>query len=110
MSGTELIDPTCPVVKNMLLLDSDGKRIAVKYYSPEWCVAERLLLGGAGRRLPGHLHLPQNPEGRAALRRRLWRRPRSTASRCVQGERGAAGGVREVGVCQDLAHQRAGGG
>lgn len=33
---TELIDPTCPVVKNMLLLDSEGKRIAVKYYSPEW--------------------------------------------------------------------------
>lgn len=32
------VDPTCPVVKNMLLLDSEGKRIAVKYYSPEWCV------------------------------------------------------------------------
>lgn len=30
------VDPTCPVVKNMLLLDSEGKRIAVKYYSPEW--------------------------------------------------------------------------
>lgn len=30
------IDPTCPKVKNMLLLDSEGKRIAVKYYSPEW--------------------------------------------------------------------------
>ncbi len=30
------IDPTCPVVKNMLLLDSEGKRVAVKYYSPEW--------------------------------------------------------------------------
>lgn len=30
------VDPTCPKVKNMLLLDSEGKRIAVKYYSPEW--------------------------------------------------------------------------
>lgn len=29
-------DPTCPVVKSMLLLDSEGKRIAVKYFSPEW--------------------------------------------------------------------------
>jgi hypothetical protein len=27
-----------PVVKALLLLDSEGKRIAVKYYSPEWCV------------------------------------------------------------------------
>ena len=30
------IDPTCPKVKNLLLLDSEGKRIAVKYYSNEW--------------------------------------------------------------------------
>ncbi|GAB4815430.1 hypothetical protein N2152v2_002476 [Parachlorella kessleri] len=30
------VDPTCPLVKNLLLLDSEGKRIAVKYYSPEW--------------------------------------------------------------------------
>ncbi len=29
-------DPTLPIVKNMLLLDSEGKRIAVKYYTPEW--------------------------------------------------------------------------
>lgn len=34
------IDPTLPVVKNMLLLDSEGKRIAVNYYSSEWCVNE----------------------------------------------------------------------
>lgn len=32
-------DPTCPVIKNMIILDSDGKRIAVKYFSPEWCVS-----------------------------------------------------------------------
>jgi hypothetical protein len=30
------VDPTTPVIGNMLLLDSEGKRIAVQYYSPEW--------------------------------------------------------------------------
>ena len=30
------MDPTVPQIKNVLLLDSDGKRIAVKYFSPEW--------------------------------------------------------------------------
>ncbi|KAK9823143.1 hypothetical protein WJX72_000575 [[Myrmecia] bisecta] len=30
------VDPTVPVVKNLLLLDSEGKRIAVKYFAPEW--------------------------------------------------------------------------
>ena len=30
------VDGTVPVVKNMLLLDSEGKRIAVKYYDAEW--------------------------------------------------------------------------
>ncbi|KAL6751371.1 zeta-cop, subunit of COP-I complex [Haematococcus lacustris] len=29
-------DPTCPIIKNLVLLDSEGKRIAVKYYSGEW--------------------------------------------------------------------------
>lgn len=29
-------DPTVPFIKNMLILDADGKRIAVKYFSPEW--------------------------------------------------------------------------
>ena len=32
-----IVDPTVPVVKNVLLLDSEGKRIAVKYYSNDWC-------------------------------------------------------------------------
>eukprot|EP00887_Chlorella_sp_A99_P003613 scaffold7.g3613.t1 len=32
----ELCDPTVPVVQNLLLLDSEGKRIAVKYYSKQW--------------------------------------------------------------------------
>ncbi|RAL44717.1 unnamed protein product [Cuscuta campestris] len=27
---------SCPSVKNILLLDSEGKRVAVKYYSDEW--------------------------------------------------------------------------
>lgn len=32
---TEIVDPTIPVVKNLLLLDSEGKRIAVKYFTPD---------------------------------------------------------------------------
>ncbi|CAL5224815.1 g7564 [Coccomyxa viridis] len=32
----DIVDPTVPLVKNMLLLDSDGKRIAVKYYGNDW--------------------------------------------------------------------------
>ncbi|XP_021294242.1 coatomer subunit zeta-2-like [Herrania umbratica] len=27
---------SCPAVKNILILDSEGKRVAVKYYSNEW--------------------------------------------------------------------------
>ncbi|CAM0882910.1 unnamed protein product [Alopecurus aequalis] len=27
---------SCPSVKNILVLDSEGKRVAVKYYSDEW--------------------------------------------------------------------------
>ncbi|KAJ1694026.1 hypothetical protein LUZ63_010724 [Rhynchospora breviuscula] len=27
---------SCPTVKNILLLDSEGKRVAVKYYSDDW--------------------------------------------------------------------------
>lgn len=30
------LDPTIPRVLNVLIMDSEGKRIAVKYYSPEW--------------------------------------------------------------------------
>ncbi|KAK8618553.1 hypothetical protein V6N13_132541 [Hibiscus sabdariffa] len=26
----------CPLIKNILLLDSEGKRVAVKYYSDDW--------------------------------------------------------------------------
>jgi hypothetical protein len=26
----------CPSIKNILLLDSEGKRVAVKYYSDDW--------------------------------------------------------------------------
>ena len=31
-----LLQETCPSVKNILLLDSEGKRVAVKYYSDDW--------------------------------------------------------------------------
>nr|XP_019706065.1 coatomer subunit zeta-2 isoform X2 [Elaeis guineensis] len=27
---------TCPSIKNILLLDSEGKRVAVKYYTDDW--------------------------------------------------------------------------
>ena len=30
------VDSTVPVVQNMLLLDSEGKRIAVKYFDLQW--------------------------------------------------------------------------
>ncbi|KAI3779438.1 hypothetical protein L2E82_09157 [Cichorium intybus] len=26
----------CPIIKNILLLDSEGRRVAVKYYTDEW--------------------------------------------------------------------------
>lgn len=27
---------SCPSIKNILLLDSEGKRVAVKYFSDDW--------------------------------------------------------------------------
>lgn len=30
------LQESCPSVKNILLLDSEGKRVAVKYYSDDW--------------------------------------------------------------------------
>jgi hypothetical protein len=30
------VDPTTPLVKSLIMLDSEGKRVAVKYYSQEW--------------------------------------------------------------------------
>lgn len=38
------VDPTCPKVLNMLVLDSDGRRLGVKYFSPEWYARQ----GGGG--------------------------------------------------------------
>ena len=35
MCGSE-IQVSTPLVKNIILLDSEGKRVAVKYYSDEW--------------------------------------------------------------------------
>lgn len=31
-----LVQESCPSVKNILLLDSEGKRVAVKYYTDDW--------------------------------------------------------------------------
>ncbi|XP_022724336.1 coatomer subunit zeta-2-like [Durio zibethinus] len=36
MSGIFSSRDSCPAVKNILILDSEGKRVAVKYYSDEW--------------------------------------------------------------------------
>ncbi|XP_059303074.1 coatomer subunit zeta-1-like [Lycium ferocissimum] len=36
MAGFLLNHDSCPVIKNILLLDSEGKRVAVKYYSDDW--------------------------------------------------------------------------
>ncbi|KAK5803364.1 hypothetical protein PVK06_031009 [Gossypium arboreum] len=35
-SISEVNEELCPLIKNILLLDSEGKRIAVKYYSDDW--------------------------------------------------------------------------
>jgi len=35
------MDPTTPGVLNVLVLDNEGKRLAVKYYGSEWCVSLR---------------------------------------------------------------------
>ncbi|KAH6758201.1 SNARE-like superfamily protein [Perilla frutescens var. hirtella] len=34
--ATFLSHETCPTIKNILMLDSEGKRVAVKYYSDDW--------------------------------------------------------------------------
>ncbi|KNA21779.1 hypothetical protein SOVF_039370 [Spinacia oleracea] len=36
MASFSVYRDSCPLVKNILLLDSEGKRVAVKYYSDEW--------------------------------------------------------------------------
>ncbi|KAK4399312.1 Coatomer subunit zeta-1 [Sesamum angolense] len=36
VSVTVIHNDFCPSVKNILLLDSEGKRVAVKYYSDDW--------------------------------------------------------------------------
>jgi hypothetical protein len=33
---TAAMESSCPLIKNILLLDSEGKRIAVKYYGTDW--------------------------------------------------------------------------
>ncbi|OMO84519.1 hypothetical protein CCACVL1_10787 [Corchorus capsularis] len=36
MSKSRRDADSCPAIKNILILDSEGKRVAVKYYSDEW--------------------------------------------------------------------------
>ena len=30
-------DDVTPMIQNIIIMDSEGKRIAVKYYGDEWC-------------------------------------------------------------------------
>lgn len=32
------IDPTLPVIKALLVMDNEGRRVAVNYYTPQLCV------------------------------------------------------------------------
>jgi len=36
LTTTALLQISTPLIKNVLLLDSEGKRVAVKYYSDDW--------------------------------------------------------------------------
>lgn len=36
MSFKSFMQESCPAFKNILLLDSEGKRVAVNYYSDDW--------------------------------------------------------------------------
>ncbi|KAA8540274.1 hypothetical protein F0562_024163 [Nyssa sinensis] len=36
MANFSIYRDVCPTIKNILLLDSEGKRVAVKYYSDDW--------------------------------------------------------------------------
>lgn len=35
-TNIELVDSTAVLIKNLIILDHEGKRIAVKYYSDDW--------------------------------------------------------------------------
>lgn len=60
------VDATCPKVLNMLVLDSDGRRLGVKYFSPEWWVwgAHPLAVSVA---VAGHGDLTRCPACRATV-------------------------------------------
>ena len=36
MAGAHLEETLIPLVKNLLVLDADGKRVAVKYFDDSW--------------------------------------------------------------------------
>ena len=73
-------DDTIPLVQNLLIVDSEGKRIAVKYFTEEWC---------------------GNPESFASTT--LFQGDRSLDVRraCTQGDCCAASCVRKGAFCQD---------
>ena len=84
MSGAGHYAISCmPLISNLLVLDAEGKRVAVKYFGETWCGT-----GSGTRRPPGCVLT-----GRAC-------------SGLPQAERGGADGVREDAVHQDVARQR----
>lgn len=69
-----LTDSCMPLVKNLLLLDAEGKRVAVKYFGDTWCA-------GARGRWPSRRRV-RSPGGLLASRRAcpvLLGRPNITA-------------------------------
>eukprot|EP00955_Chlamydomonas_euryale_P079928 363360-Chlamydomonas_euryale.AAC.3 len=92
-------DPTLPVVKNMVLLDSEGKRIAVKYYSQDWYACGFLM---AWRGDDG-----VSPPGRGSRSQHQLRPSRVTASLRPQADGAGAIVLRTFAVGQDEQNKRA---
>lgn len=83
------VDATCPKVLNMLVLDSDGRRLGVKYFSPEWWVwCGASAVGGGFCCCPG-------------------RAPATLPGVCrMQGYGQQSSKLRESSLCQDQQNQR----
>lgn len=39
------LDDLTPIIQNVVVMDSEGKRIAVKYYNDEWCADDPFCSG-----------------------------------------------------------------
>lgn len=83
------LDPTLPVVKNILLLDSEGKRIAVQYFTEQYVALwhKTRMPANADMLLSTPLH-PQVDSGAAVELREVSveqdQPDKCTGGRCVQ--------------------------